>query len=658
LQGHIEEALPFFTKALPIAKRAGDLTLCGQIHSSIGTAYLKLNKPADALTQFEKALEYIKTSDFRSTKPHAFLGLGDAQLGLSKHEEAKESFESALVEGERISNVNAIWRAHSGLAWVAEKQGELSSAFEHYARSISIIESIRTKILDPELRSTFTESKLFVYERMINLLQRMKREPEALHYLERAKARVMLDMLQNKALSSSNKAENDLLAEERSLKSRIDLLSKQRNQRADDAKEQVARPTAEDAQERDFEKAELGRLQSEYKSVTDKIERINPELASLITVNPLEAGEIQNLLDPDTALLEYFLGTEAGLLFAVTSERVTAIHLGASSDMLSRMISDLREKITDRIELERFGGNDYRDTLSELYKILIEPVAPETSGKRHLVIVPHGVLHYLPFQTLISRGGKYLIESYTLSYLPSASILKYAKGKNRGNSADLFAAANPVTDLAPLPGAELEAREISAFYSRRLVLTGQEATKTSVKVESPNYDLLLFSTHGEMIESDPIRSNLRFTSSASDDGRLTVSEIFDMELKANLVTLSACETGLVKGPGGNYPKGDDLVGLSRAFMHAGIPSVLASLWGVSDDSTVVLMRCFFQNLKTLPKAQALRLAQLEVMKSKVVFSIPRGGRGITLSEGYKPGMTIDCSHPFFWAPFILVGDWK
>jgi CHAT domain-containing protein len=282
----------------------------------------------------------------------------------------------------------------------------------------------------------------------------------------------------------------------------------------------------------------------------------------------------------------------------------------------------------------------------------------ENLGKKNLVIVPHGVLHYLPFHALISGDGKYLIESFTVSYLPSASILKYARKKNRGNSANLFAAANPDTDLPPLPGAELEAREISTFYPKRLVLKGKEATEASVKVQSPNYDLVLFSTHGEMIESDPMRSNLRFTSSESEDGRLTVSEIFDMQIKANLVTLSACETALAKGPAGDYPKGDDLVGLSRAFIHAGAPSVLASLWIVSDNSTVALMRSFFQHLKTVPKAEALRLAQLDLMKSRVSFNLPRGTGGITRSTDYHPGAKIDCSHPFFWAPFIMVGDWK
>ena len=242
----------------------------------------------------------------------------------------------------------------------------------------------------------------------------------------------------------------------------------------------------------------------------------------------------------------------------------------------------------------------------------------------------------LPFEALRSTQGTYLLESYSVSYLPCASVLKYARTKNRRNRADFLVAANPVTDLGPLPSAELEAREVSKFFENKLVLLGTGATKRMVVMQAPRYDLLLFSTHGEMIESDPLRSNLRFTPSQGDDGKLTVNEIFDMEVKANLVTLSACETGLERGVAGDLPRGDDLVGLSRAFIHAGAPSVVGSLWQVSDDSTAAMMSSFFRHLKTMSKAEALRQSQLEL-------ALPRAAI---------------YSHPFLWAPFILVGDWE
>jgi CHAT domain-containing protein len=312
----------------------------------------------------------------------------------------------------------------------------------------------------------------------------------------------------------------------------------------------------------------------------------------------------------------------------------------------------------EEITLDRLLSKAYERSLSDLYEVLIRPIEREIDGKKNLVIVPHGMLHYLPFQALLSKEGRYLIESFTISYLPSASVLKYARVKNKGNRVDIFAVGNPVTGLEPLPAAEEEVSEVSSIFEKKLVLIGKKATKAMVKSQGPKFDLMLLSTHGEMIESNPLGSNLRFTPSERDDGRLTVSEIFDMEIKANLVTLSACETALVRGEGGDFPQGDDLVGLSRAFIHAGAPSVVASLWQVSDDSTVKLMKTFYQNMRSMPKAEALRRAQIDLMRSTIRFAVTRAGGGIIPSAQSSAEEVIECSHPFFWAPFILLGDWR
>jgi CHAT domain-containing protein len=377
-----------------------------------------------------------------------------------------------------------------------------------------------------------------------------------------------------------------------------------------------------------------------------------------VTINPLKASEIQALLDGDTVLLEYFMGQDNRFIFVVTPKKVLAVLLKVDSSRLFEKIKEFRARAVEGITLDRLFSKAYEKPLLDLYEVLIQPIEEEIFNKKNLVIVPHGMLHYLPFQALLSKEGKYLLESFNISYLPSASVLKYARAKNKGNRVDLFAVGNSATGLSPLPAAEVEVKEVSAIFEKKLVLTGQQATKISVKSQAPQYDMILLSTHGEMIESNPLKSNLRFTPSENDDGKLTVNEIFDMEIKANLVTLSACETGLVRGEGGDFPQGDDLVGLSRAFIHAGAPSVVASLWKVSDDSTVELMRAFYRNLKSMSKSEALRKAQLDLMKSSIRFHVERGSGGITQSINYQPDMSIECSHPYFWAPFILLGDWR
>jgi len=633
--GQRDEAMSLAEQALQLGleMRPGNPYLVGRSHQELAGIQLNSNRLPAALEHGGKAVENLQKARAWRPLAQSYFLLGQAQRRSNMKEEARKSYQSAIKIAGPIGRSETVWRAHSQLGRMAEGDGNTREAFEQYAQAIKTVETMRRELSDPGLKSLFMEDKFFVYEWMIQLLHKMKRDDEALHYLERAKARVMLDMLRDKTFASGDRELNELLARERSLRDQVQELASGSGQVSLQEMEEEDQALPESGKD---DSPALKRLQSELESVVRRIEVLNPDLASLLTVNPLRAKEIQALLDGDTALLAYFMGSEMNVVFMVTREKITGIEIRAQVKEMAEKVKEFRSQTDQGVSLKLFTSKEYVKPLSELYVILIGSVEGEIADKRHLVVVPHGVLHYLPFQALRSPEGRYLIDSFTVSYLPSASVLKYARSINRGNHRDLLAAANPITDLAPLPAAEAEAREVSALFERKLVLLGSGATKSAVKKEGPRYDFLLFSTHGEMIESDPLKSNLRFTPSPQDDGKLTVSEIFDMEVKANLVTLSACETALARGMKGDLPQGDDLVGLSRAFIHAGTPSVVASLWRVSDDSTVVMMRSFYRNLRSMSKAEALRQSQVELAKAS--------------SEAF--------SHPFFWAPFILVGDWN
>ncbi len=167
-----------------------------------------------------------------------------------------------------------------------------------------------------------------------------------------------------------------------------------------------------------------------------------------------------------------------------------------------------------------------------------------------------------------------------------------------------------------------------------------------------------------MVWREPTQSNLRFTPGDGEDGKWTVEEIFDMDLKANLVVLSACETGLAGGYAGKLPQADDFVGLTRAFMYAGAPSVVGSLWKVADDSAVALMTEFFKNWKErgMDKAEALRQAQLAMLRGELRLGmVVRGPGGVATVEAEKVEAETGAKlgrHPYFWAPFVLIGDYK
>ena len=282
--------------------------------------------------------------------------------------------------------------------------------------------------------------------------------------------------------------------------------------------------------------------------------------------------------------------------------------------------------------------------LRRLYEILIAPVAKAGthSGKEHLIIVPHNLLHYLPFQALITQeidGSKqphFLIEDYVISYAPSASALKFCLEKTTRQSNQQLLLA-PQTSTLPL--SETEVTEIAnSLGSGAKFQLNESASESLVKQEGGNYDLLHFAATAHFNKSNPIFSRLDLAATEYDDGRLEVHEIFGLNLNANLVTLSACQTALGSGYTTALPQGDDFVSLTRAFLYAGTASVIASLWEVYDPSTSFFMQSFYRYLKNENKSNALAHVQRDMIQGKLSNS--------------------NYTHPYFWAPFILVGNWE
>jgi CHAT domain-containing protein len=236
----------------------------------------------------------------------------------------------------------------------------------------------------------------------------------------------------------------------------------------------------------------------------------------------------------------------------------------------------------------------------------------------------------VPFSTL-NDGEQFILDKYVISVVPSLSVIEYVAKKRNQNQGRFLAFANPETDYTPLDFAEIEVNNIGEFFSKKEIHLREDATESRAKELSSSFDIIHFASHGEFNDEQPMQSGLLLAKDTDNDGYLQLHEIFGINLKnANLVALSACETALSKIYGG-----DDLVGLARGFIYAGTPSILATLWSVEDRSTALLMQRFYKNWKAkgMSKPEALRQAQL-----------------------FLKGMT-QYRHPFFWAPFIMIGDW-
>ena len=342
-----------------------------------------------------------------------------------------------------------------------------------------------------------------------------------------------------------------------------------------------------------------------------------------MNVEPLTLKQVQDILEPAVTILEYFVISDAVLLWVVEKDRLRFVYMPIDRSDLVFKVTALRESVYQMGEKEKF------DALSqELFKLLIEPALPHAQGKE-LLIIPHDVLHYLPFQALLSSQGKYLIQDYPIYYLSSASLMQFTKEKRRASRDDekALALGNPSLgdEAYNLRFAEREVREIAKDYPNSTVFVKEQATKSNVISLSPQNDILHFAVHAEFNQQNPMSSALLLAKEGKDDGRLKVGEIFSLNLKADMVVLSACETGL-----GKNNSGDEIIGLTRAFIYAGTPSVITTLWKVNDRASYELMREFYSNLKTMKKSEALRQAQLKTMK--------------------------EFPEPFFWAAYQLTGE--
>jgi CHAT domain-containing protein len=338
-----------------------------------------------------------------------------------------------------------------------------------------------------------------------------------------------------------------------------------------------------------------------------------------MVVEPVTLSEIQNLLPSEVTLLEYLVGDGGVVVWVVERERSTVVTLPGDRQSLIAEVRKFRTAITKQAPI-----GDVQSQARALYRRLLEPARQQIRGTR-VVIVPHGVLHYLPFGALRSTNGHWLVQDFALSTLPSASVLRYLADKGAGASGQALVVGNPDlgAELA-LPWAEREARMVGQREPGSTVLVREEATEAQVKKLLGGAGVVHLATHGELSEDDPLSSAMLLVPGSGEDGRLEVREVFALDLHARLVVLSACETGL-----GKLSRGDELVGLQRAFLYAGTPAVVTTLWKVDDRATFELVRSFYGRLESAGPVEALRQAQLETMRT--------------------------FPHPYAWAAFGLTG---
>jgi len=639
----MRDAKNYFEQALALHRNMGEQGGEALTLGNLGSAYSLLGDSSSAVEHWNKAIQLSMKIGKRRLQGWLHKQLGNFYQERDETEKAAKAYEQGLAITEGLDDPELRWELYFGQGRLNEINGDPERAYYSYRAAISDIEDIRSKGAIEEFKSGIMHSRFEVYEAIVSVLVQMGRAEEAFEYSERARARSLLDKIGNAAIGTGEGASRELIEKERSLRAKIKalrfLISAQ-----DDVSNSDIRGTAVKKYRKN-----LHNMQLEYQRTLIDLKLQNPEYSSLVTIEPFPLNVIQPLLDEKSVLLEYFISDNKILIFVLSTQKLNVLMVPEGRKSLRGKILLFRGSAVQNMNEQKSAESHWMKPMQGLYTLLIKPVHSQglLSGKNHLIIAPQGLLHYIPFHALISRidtsarqlaQPHFLVEDYLISYTPSASVLKYCC-KNKATHIDkpLLLAPKP----AILPFSEQEVAQIAnELGSGAEYWLGENATETLLKKQCRNYSLLHFATTARFNKVNPLFSRLDLAPSETDDGSLDVFETFGLNLmNANLVTLSACETALGSGYTSRLPQGDDLVSLTRAFLYAGTPSVIASLWEVYDTSTALFMHRFYQHLKTSNKVEALALTQRDMI-----------GKHLSGDNDY--------THPYFWAPFVLIGDWK
>jgi len=544
--------------------------------------------------------------------------LGTIYLDLKDVVKSEEYFKKGLKLAQKLNYSYMIWYCQTGLGQILLEQGKREESLTYFKQAIDILEGLREKLTSSEMKRGFFENKLLAYDLTIEVLWDLGRFEEAFNYTERARARSFLDILGGTMLKVKDEDE-EMVNHLQDLETRISSLQeKERQERAKSAEEQNTVYLEE------LQKI-LKKLQQSYFQVKEDLNHYSPEVASLVTINPLTLDKVRGILDKKTILLDYYITGDRILVWVVEQEGIKTKEINIKDINLNEKVDEARKAFTATEE-----DYKYQKICKELYQILFAQIKPLTGNKTTIGIIPHRSLFYLPFQALMTEDGKFLVDSYNLFYIPSASVYSYCLGKNRGNQESYLGFGNPSFEgenLPPLPLSAEEVKIVAPIFSFNNVFVDKDATETKFKEICSNFDVIHLSTHGLADDKRPLFSVICLAKDEQNDGEIRAYEVFSLNLKANLVVLGACQTGL-----GKLSEAEGLVGLVRSFLYAGTPTVIASLWSVFDRPTMELFIKFFRYWKQegMTKVEALGRAQRE------------------LAEEY--GL------PVCWAGFILIGD--
>ncbi|HBZ56829.1 MAG TPA: hypothetical protein DEO88_15610 [Syntrophobacteraceae bacterium] len=688
--------------------------------SQLGEIHQRLHDNLAARDRYMEALTLARQLQDRKLESDILINLASCAYQQNQAETASQYTDQALRLKESTHDSLGLVRALHVRGRLMVARGDLTAARESYQKAISLLEEISRTISDVsrDAKATFLKQFNQLYREYVELLlrlyQKSKSQPfqeEAFRIVEQARSRVFTEMMTEaramRSFAESSPGEfGRLLEQERRLTLGLHLLHKQllqATERRDTAQIQSVR----------------GRLENEeaqLRAVRTGIEKTYPRFADLRNPKPLQVQDVQSLLGADEAVLSYFVTSGLSGLWAITRDKVEFKILPMTRGEIIQRSERFRHGFVEMAHTigktlaeasdERFRAvfSDFAcDDSHQLYRLLVLPVEPLIRSKAYVFLALDDLLYKLPFETLLTEPftqdlknhpipgdslsqARFWVKTHNLSYLPSLSVLRSLrtwKKATTGNQAPLLAFADPMVRLpggkdaepggaqrgsrssrlrtlqtrsvlpeigfAPLPDAREEALQVARVLEApvdRYVYLQDRATEANLKSLPLNtFRNLLFATHGLLAgEFGPGTQPALVFSSVNDpenDGLLEMGEILGLDFNADLAVLSACNTA---SGSGEEDRGEGFAGLTRSFMYAGARSLLVTEWSVESTSARTLVQTTFSKIKEgHPKAEALAMAKREAISSNALIS-------------YGRDRMVSIAHPFFWAPYVLVGE--
>ncbi|MCT7961537.1 CHAT domain-containing protein [Laspinema sp. D1] len=677
-----EMAIDYFTQSLPLTREMENKIGEGAILNNMGRIFAALQEWQMALTLYSQSLSISRELENKRGEGSTLNNIGRVYFDMEEWQMALDSFNQALPLRRQMEGKLGEASTLNNLAWTKRSQGNLTEALTDIEAAIAIIEDIRTQIDSEKLRQSYFAQNQDEYEFYIDLLMELHQQnsdkgydKQAFNASERARARTLLEILAEANADIRSGIDPELREKELNLQQRINATESRRMELFS------GEHTPEQA---NALKQELDTLLRQLDELRAEIRRTSPRYAALTQPQPLTSEQIQQqVLDKDTLLLQYSLGEDRSFLWAVTPDSLTVYELPPRA-----AIEELGEQFYRLMQNPEYRGESRNITVSpnlpqinasatELSQMLLSPVADKLAGKR-LLVVADGVLNFIPFAALPTPGQgdelTPLLVNHEIINLPSSSTLAILRQQDAGRTLapkTVALIADPVFEpddrrvtgqgavtasnsnrmmvnrsadtiigrpISALPGTREEAEAILALVPGGSAMSAFDfdaSRATVANTDLTQYQMVHFATHGFVSSSNPELSGVVLSlvdeQGNGVDGFLRLHDIFNLQLNAEVVVLSACQTGL-----GDSIRGEGLVGLTRGFMYAGTPRLVVSLWSVDDAATAALMSKFYGKLLSqgLTPAQALREAQLEMLQS----------------EEWKS--------PYFWAAFTLQGEWR